>query len=351
MSDIESRMLKQGLIKVPVEEKKEKESPYKRVAKFLFIIGSEQAAGVLKQLKKEQVDKVVAELVTIQSIDKNEAIEILNEFNEIYQKNKNSLGGVDTAKSILTEAFGAEKAEKIIDTVVPEKKPVPFEYLQGLDAEALVKVLDGELNSAKAIVLSQLEPKQAANYISSLKDEDEKKEIIMRLAKMQKLDASILQQISEALQKKLVTINLEKTNKLDGVSVLADILRTIDYDSGNSILDSLEFEDEELAESIRKKLITLDDLKTMHPKHIQYLMSSMTDTEIAVLIHTKDEEFRQAILENVSKNRATLILEEEKFISPIPKRDINEATSYFLARVKNEAQKGKIIVDSLHFTK
>ena len=69
MSDIESQMLKNGLIKVPVDEKSTgKESPYRKVAKFLFIIGAEQAADVLRQLTKEQIDKVVAELVTVQTI-------------------------------------------------------------------------------------------------------------------------------------------------------------------------------------------------------------------------------------------------------------------------------------------
>ncbi len=351
MSDIESRMLKQGLIKVPVKESKEeeKESPYKRVAKFLFIIGTEQAAGVLKQLSKDQVDNVVAELVTIQSIDKEEALEILNEFNDIYVKNRNSLGGVDTAKSMLTEAFGEEKAAQIIDSAVPEKRPIPFEYLQGIESEALTKILAGELPSAKAIILSQLEPKQSAEYISSLTDEEEKKEIILRLAKMEKLDANILFQISEALKKKMLTVNLEKTNKVDGVSVLAEILRTIDYQSGNNILDALEDEDESLAESVRKKLVSIDDVKTMHPKHIQYMISSMSDTQIATLIHAKDEEFRHAILDNLSKNKAQLVLDEEEYISPIPRKDINEATSYFLSRVKNEAIRGSVIVDSLNF--
>ena len=49
MSDIESQMLKNGLIKVPVDEKSTgKESPYRKVAKFLFIIGAEQAADVMR---------------------------------------------------------------------------------------------------------------------------------------------------------------------------------------------------------------------------------------------------------------------------------------------------------------
>ena len=202
MSDIESRMLKQGLIKVPIDENAKKESPYKRVAKFLFIIGTDQAAEVLKQLSKEQVDKVVAELVTVQSVDKKEALEILTEFNEIYNVNKNSMGGVETARTMLTEAFGSEKAAQILENTVPAKISDPFDYLDGMDNERLTRILGGELPAAKAVILSQLKPKQAADYISSLSDE-EKKEVVLRLAKMKEMDAAVLQQVSEALKKKL----------------------------------------------------------------------------------------------------------------------------------------------------
>ena len=343
MSDIESRMLKQGLIKVPVDEKT-KESPYRRVAKFLFIIGKDQAAQVLKQLSKEQIDKVVAELVTIQSVDKSEALEILNEFNTLYAKNKNSLGGVETAKNILTEAFGSSRAEEILENAVPEKQSVPFEYLQGLENDTLTNLLAGELASSKAIILSQLDPKQAAAYISSLSDETEKKEIILRLAKIKKIDSEILRQISEALKKKLVDVHANKTSSIDGISVLAEILRSIDYKTGSAILDSLENTDETLADTVRNKLVTLDDVITLQPRFIQYLIRPMPAAELARLIHAKSEPFRKAVLSNLSKTKASVVLQEEEFISPISKKELQETVDSFLQRVKSEIKNGRIII-------
>lgn len=343
MADVESIMLKQGLVKVPKTETG-KDNPFRRVAKFLFIIGAEQAADVLKRLEKEQVDKVIAELVTIQNVDETEALDILNEFNAVYAKNKNSIGGVKTAKSILTEAFGSSEAERILEKAVPEKRPVPFEYLQGITNDALTAVLSGELVSSKAVILSQLKPKQAADYITSIQNNDEKKEIIFRLAKMKKLDSEILLQVSEALKKKFLQVNLNKNNAIDGVSVLAEILRQTDYETGNAILDSLETEDETLVDSIRSKLITIDDIVTMPAKHLQYLIAPMQDKELVCLIHNKNEDFRNAILKNVSKTRANFILQEEEILSPIPKKEIQTTLNLFLNRVKEELKKGKIVI-------
>ncbi|GMO49170.1 MAG: hypothetical protein Ta2G_05850 [Termitinemataceae bacterium] len=42
-----------------------KDSKYRRVAKFLILLGSEQASSVLENLGEEQVEKISAEIVTI----------------------------------------------------------------------------------------------------------------------------------------------------------------------------------------------------------------------------------------------------------------------------------------------
>ena len=251
---------------------------------------------------------------------------------------------METAKNILTEAFGSSRAEEILENAVPEKQSVPFEYLQGLENDTLTNLLAGELASSKAIILSQLDPKQAAAYISSLSDETEKKEIILRLAKIKKIDSEILRQISDALKKKLVDVHANKTSSIDGISVLAEILRSIDYKTGSAILDSLENTDETLADTVRNKLVTLDDVITLQPRFIQYLIRPMPAAELARLIHAKSEPFRKAVLSNLSKTKASVVLQEEEFISPISKKELQETVDSFLQRVKSEIKNGRIII-------
>ena len=134
MSDLESEIRRRGLIKVSTEGV-QKESPYRRVAKFLYLIGEEQAAKVLQKLTREQIEKVVAEMLTIRYVDKDEAAYILSEFAALYNDAKNSFGGIETAESILTSAFGAQKAQEIIERSVPPAAAKPFDFLDGIDGE------------------------------------------------------------------------------------------------------------------------------------------------------------------------------------------------------------------------
>ena len=81
-----------GLLKIPREDgaagqpffAQEKaaqgDSVYRRVAKFLLLIGSDQAAEVFKHLPQSDVEKIIPELTTIRSVGEDEAAAIFEEF-------------------------------------------------------------------------------------------------------------------------------------------------------------------------------------------------------------------------------------------------------------------------------
>lgn len=341
MSDIESIIEKNGLVKVP---KPQADSKYRRVAKFLFLIGPKQASAVLQQLDDVQVEKVIAELVTIRSIDKAEALEILQDFNQIYNEHKNAVGGVGTAKEILQEAYGEEKADEILERAIPPKPIQPFAYLKDIDTAELAAVLDDEMPAAIAVVISFLPPKQAAEYINSLQDAERKKNIILHLAKMEKLNADVLQAVSDTLRKKLVDMSFGKSAKLDGKSVLAQILRNSSLETEKTILEKISLDNSELADDIMKKIYTIDDILLMSQKDLQYLVSKLSDTEIRYLIYNRSKEIRQKILTGISRNKALFILDDEKnFEAPRPK-DCLDSEKNFVRLMIDEARRGNILI-------
>ena len=341
MSDIESIREKNGLVKVPQEKP---DSKFRRVAKFLFLIGPKQAAQVLRELDDVQVEKVIAELVTIRSVDKNEALDILNEFSQIYEANKNSFGGVGVAKEILEEAYGESRAAEIIEKAVPPAPIKPFAYLKDIDNAELAAVLKDELPSACAVVISYLSPKQAASYISAIKDETCKKDIVLHLAKMEKLNTDVLQALSDALRKKIVALSLDKTSQLDGKSVLAKILRNTNLETEKSILKKLASEDKDLAQDIIRQIYTFDDILLMSDKDVQYLLSLFDDTEIRTLVFNRSKEIRQKLLTNISRNKALCILDDEKKMEPPRPKDCLDIEKKFVDQMMQAARSGTIVI-------
>nr|MCR5607361.1 flagellar motor switch protein FliG [Treponema sp.] len=91
-----------GLLKVPSSSAPHsnkagnKESIYRRVAKFLLIIGVDEAAKILPHLSEEQTERIIPEIASIRQIDPDESAAILAEFQSLVQQARQN-GGVDTA--------------------------------------------------------------------------------------------------------------------------------------------------------------------------------------------------------------------------------------------------------------
>lgn len=329
---------KNGLLKVP----EQKDSVYRRVAKFLMIIGVDEAAKILPHLSQEQTEKVISEFSTIKKIEKQEASLILEEFQSLMVRAREN-GGVNTARVILEKAFGEDKAEKLIDKAVPFKNGRPFSYLEQADSDKLTALLKDESPALQALVCSHLKPESAASFIKNLND-SQKKEIILRLAKLEKTSPDVVAGIDEVLEKKFNSLAVEKADSLDGRNILAQILKKMDSASEEKIITSLSDKDPELGNDLRQRLFTLEDVLNADDRFIQNKLKDYSDRDIACLIAGKSAGFREKILFNVSSVRRKDIELEEERCRPFLKSDVEKTTSLFFCSLRRAWEEGKLII-------
>ena len=330
-----------GLLKVPAAEEG-KEDVYRRVAKFLILIGVDQAALVMKHLTQEETEKIIPEITAVRTIDPDEALDILEEFNSIVERVKEG-GGTHTAQTILEKAFGAERAKDLMDRLNIEEDVKPFAYLEEKESDRIYELLKEEANTVRALVLSYLKPEKAASVIKLLPAAD-KKEVIIQLAHAKKISPDILKRVDNAIHEKSLRQIDVKTNVIDGKGVLAEILKKMDFSSEKEIISALAENDEKLAEDLQERLFTIDDVVNSDDRFIQEYLREYNDTDIAYLIGDKPQEFREKILSNVSQARASLILEEESFRKPMLKKDCNEITQKFFLHLRHAWEDGTLII-------
>lgn len=330
-----------GLVKIPASST-EKDNIYRRVAKFLVIVGIDEAAKILPHLTEEQTEKIIPEIASIQKITPEESASILEEFESLVEKAREE-GGLETARNILTKAYGSEKAEDMLKKSVKYPDGKPFDYLSDANAERIKVLIDGESDAVKSLVLSQIEPKKAAKVIN-LMDVDDKKKIVLRLAKMKPVAPEVLAEIDRSLHEKLLTQNTENSQNMDGRGVLAQILKRMNPSVENSIINTLSEQDPELGEDLRKRLFTEEDVIGSDDRFIQNYLHDMEDRDIAVLIYGKNDAFREKILSNVSKNRRRVILDEESMIHHLTKSDSEKMTSLFYSVLRRAWENGDLRV-------
>ncbi len=340
-----ARPLTEGsLIKVPEKPKEAdgRESIYRRVAKFLVIIGVDEAAKIIPQLSEDQIEKIMPEIASIRSVPKEESEEILKEFESLLDKAREE-GGIDTARTILTKAYGEKRGEEILEKVVQYPNGRPFDFLSEAGADRISVLLHGESEQVQALVLSQIEPKKAAEVIKGL-DDKAKSAIVIRLVKMKNVAPQVMESVSKSLYEKMLSQNTEVSQAMDGKSVLAQILKRMDPTTESNLIATISGEDPELGADIRRRLFTEDDLVNAEDRYLQNKLHDMDDKTIAVLIKGKKPDFRGKILSNLSKRRADSVLYEESLTEYLLKSESERVTSQFFADLRRAWEAGEMRV-------
>lgn len=333
-----------GLLKVPVSKKEAdgRDSVYRRVAKFLLIIGVDEAAKILPHLTEEQTEKIIPEIASIRSVSPEETRQILEEF-ETLLKNAREGGGIDTAREILKKAYGEKKAKELIDKSVPFPLEKPFEYLNDIDNERINLLLKEESVQVKALILSHLNPKKAASVIN-LMDSKEKSEVAFRLLKLEPVSPEVIKNLDEVLHKKVLLQNSQRTNSLDGKKILAEILKKMSFSTENSILSKISTEEPSLANDLRERLFTVDDVVSSDDRFVQETLMMYSNYEIACLVYKREEKFTKKIFQCISQGRVSQVQEELNINQTFLKSECDKIYSKFLNTLRNAFEEGKLFI-------
>ncbi|MDR3311946.1 MAG: flagellar motor switch protein FliG [Spirochaetaceae bacterium] len=314
-----------------------KESVHRRVAKFLMIIGMDEAGRVMSHLTQGQIEKIIPEMASIKKVGKNEAARILEEFQGLLQKVREG-GGVETARAILEQAFGAEKAAAVLEKAVHFPNGKPFQYLNDLDSQRVFMLIQGELPAVQCMVLSQLPAAAAAAVIGQM-DPPDKIEAIKRLSRMSAIDPEILRRVDKQMFQKYQHASAPASPAtVDGRGTLSKILRHMNPQAGEAILEDLDASDTLLAQDLRKNMFTVDDVPGVPDFVVERQLGLMEDGDVAKLIAGKGGPFRDKIFACLSKGRGDRILEEESLVRPFRRSECDAITGEFLGVLRRETE-------------
>lgn len=317
---------------------------YKKAAKFLLLLGKEQAIEVVKHLSKDEVEKITREIAAIKKVSKEEAKLLLQDFD--IQKDTPPpayTGGVDFARNLLTAAMGEEKGKDFLYKVVPEAQPKPFDFLNDLELTHLHVVLKNEPMPVLGIILPYLKAEKASKIIISL-PEDQRMILIKRMARMEKVSQAVLETVETAMRDKIRKHGKVDTHshEIDGKSALANILKHMDMQSEREIMSNLQNFNPELHKEVEEKLFTIDTILQIEDGDLEKSLRDFSENEIAMFLKGKTDEFREKILSNVSRRRLAMIEDEMIHLGAVKRSEVDEVTKEFIRYFRRLAEKGEL---------
>ena len=315
-----------------------------KAAILLISLGPERSAGIFKHLKEEEIEELTLEIANTRSVTPQIKEEIINEFYEICLAQQYiAEGGIAYAKELLEKALGAEKALSVISKLTASLQVKPFEFVRKTEASQLLNFIQDEHPQTIALILSYLSAGQAAAVLSALPPEKQA-DVARRIAVMDRTSPEIIREVEKVLEAKLSNLVNQDFTIIGGVDAVVDILNSVDRGTEKHIMESLEIEEPELADEIRKKMFVFEDILLLDDRAIQRVLRDVANDDLTLALKSANEQVQTAIFNNMSKRLAVMIKEDMEFMGPVRMKDVEEAQQKIVNIIRKLEDAGEIIV-------
>jgi flagellar motor switch protein FliG len=315
-----------------------------KAAIFLVTIGSEISAEIFKHLREDEIESLTFEIARLETIEAEDKDRVLMEFKELMMaQDFITSGGIDYARELLEKSLGSQKAIDIINRLTSSLQIRPFDFIRRTDPTHLLNFIQQEHPQTIALILAYLEPEKASVILSSLPHETQS-DVARRIATMDRTSPETLREVERVLEKKLSTLSSEDYTSAGGVESIVEILNRVDRSTEKTIIESLEEEDPELAEEIKKRMFVFEDIVLLDDRAIQKVLREVDQQELGKALKAVDNEVQDKIFKNMSKRAATTLKEDMEFMGPVRLKDVEEAQQKIVSVIRKLEEQGDIVV-------
>lgn len=315
-----------------------------KAAILLISMGPDVSASVYKHLTEEEIERLTLEISNVKKVDSKAKDEVMEEFQQLAMaQDYISQGGIGYAKTILEKALGKEQAQDIINRLTSSLQVRPFDFARRADPSQILNFIQNEHPQTIALILSYLDPQQAGQILSEL-PQDVQADVARRIAIMDRTSPEIISEVEAILERKLSATVTQDYTQTGGIEAVVEVLNGVDRSTEKTILDTLEIQDPELAEEIKKRMFVFEDIVTLDNRSIQRVIRDCENEDLLLALKVASEEVKEVVFRNMSSRMAETFKEEMQYMGPVRLRDVEEAQSRIVGVIRKLEDAGEIII-------
>ncbi|MFZ4454151.1 flagellar motor switch protein FliG [Salibacterium aidingense] len=315
-----------------------------KAAMLLISLGPDVSAQVYKHLSEEEIEKLTLEISNVRKVDSATKENVLEEFHQIaVAQDYISQGGIGYAKSVLEKALGEDDAMQIINRLTSSLQVKPFDFARKADPSQILNFIQNEHPQTIALILSYLESEQAGQILSELPQEVQA-DVAKRIAVMDSTSPEIVNEVENILEQKLSATVTQDYTEAGGIEAVVEVLNGVDRSTERTILDSLEIQDPELAEEIKKRMFVFEDIVTLDNRSIQRVIRDVENEDLQLSLKVASDEVKELVFNNMSQRMADNFKEEMEFMGPVRLRDVEESQTRIVAVIRRLEEAGEIVI-------
>jgi flagellar motor switch protein FliG len=317
-------------------KRKQASTGSEKAAKLLMVLGEERAAGVLKCLSSEVVQKIGLEMTRMGGMTTEEVNGVLASFlAECETSDYISIAADEYTRKVLIQALGTEAAESILEKILLGGNTRGLDSLRWMDPQLIAGIIQHEHPQIQALVVSYLQPEQAGDVLRYL-PENLVLELIIRMAEMESVDPKALQELNYSLEKQVEGVVTKQSSAIGGVKS--------DRNVADNLMMRLSASAPGLNDRIQELMFVFDDLKGIPNKDFQQLLREVTTDKLALALKGADTSLTHKVTSNMSVRAAEIFIDDLENMGPVRVSDVEQAQKEILAIAKQMADTGQIVL-------
>ena len=319
-------------------------SGIQKAAILLITLGPEKASSIFQHLKEDEIEGLTLEIANTRSVSPQDKEEVLDEFYQVCLAQQYiAEGGIGYAKELLEKALGEDKAQGVIAKLTASLQVRPFEFVRKTEPAQLLNFIQDEHPQTIAMILSYLSSSQSAMILGALPPEKQA-DVARRIAQMDRTSPDVIKEVERVLERKLSSLVNQDYTIVGGIDSIVNILNNVDRATEKRIMESLEIEEPELADEIRKKMFVFEDILLLDDRSIQRVLRDVENADLELALKSSTEEVQNVIFRNLSKRLAAMIKEDMDFMGPVRMKDVEEAQQKIVGIIRKLEDSADIVI-------
>jgi flagellar motor switch protein FliG len=321
-----------------------KSGDVKMAATLFVLIGEETAAEVLRYLNESEIEAISREISSAGPVLSEEAEKSAEElYSSLVANSYVSEGGMDYAKKVIMRTLGAGPARKILDRLSSNYVASnAFEAIERLSPVQLSQFIQNEHPQTIALILAHLKPSSSAELLESLPD-DLQADVAVRMASLETISQDVIKGISSVLEEKLKPVGTFANNpSYGGIRAVAELLNRMDRRRSRAVLEKIDGDKPEVANSIRELMFVFDDITTLDDMGIREILQRIDKKTIAQALKGATDPQQNQFFRNMSGRAVEMMKEEMDLMGPQKIKDVHAAQQRVVEIVRKLEEEGII---------
>lgn len=315
-----------------------------KVAVVLSQLGAERSAKILASLSESEAIELTMEIANLPAVDVSTAQAVVEEFVDRAQATRAvGQGGVDTARAILEQRLGAKRAEEVLSQITNKLAVGPLAFLVNMDPKQVVNMLASEHPQTIAVLVAHMPPDDAARIVAGFPD-SLGTEVAQRVATMDRVSPEAVSQAATLLDGKLRSLARGAAAATGGIASLVEILNRSDRSTERRVLEGLERRDPALAEAVRSKMFTFDDVAKLDDRSLQTVVRAVEVGDLALALKGALADVKDRFVANMTERSGAELTEELQVMGAVPASSVDAAQSVVVRVVRRLEGEGTLVL-------